>query len=147
MSCTWVGAIPNGYRLGNEWIESRPAEKDLGVLVCEKLTMSWQCVLTAHNAGCIKNSVASRSREGILPLFTAIVGPHLEYWVQLSGRQHRKDVNLLEQVQRKTTKMMRGLEHLPCEDRVRGLGLFSLGKRRLPRDLQERWGGTIYQGV
>jgi len=68
-------------RLGHEGIENSPAEEDLGVLVDEKLNTSRQCALAAQNTnhilGCIKRSVASRSREGILPLYSTLVRPHL----------------------------------------------------------------------
>ncbi|KAJ7424156.1 hypothetical protein BTVI_07403 [Pitangus sulphuratus] len=91
------------YRLGNEQIQSSPAEKDLRVL--ERLDMTRQCALTAQKAKCvlrcIKSSVASRSREGILSLYFALMRPHLEFCIQLWDSQHKEDNNLLEQVQRR----------------------------------------------
>ncbi|PKU27598.1 hypothetical protein llap_22098 [Limosa lapponica baueri] len=92
------------YGLGGERIENSPEEKDLGVLVDEKLNMSRKHALAAQKGncmlGCIKRSVASRSREEILPLYLALVRPHLQCCVQLWGPQHKKDMDLLEQVQR-----------------------------------------------
>ena len=74
-------------------------------------------------------------REVILHLYSALTGPHLEYCIQMWSPQYRRDVNLLDRIQRRATKMIQGMEHLSCEDRLRKLVLFSLGRSSLRKDL------------
>ncbi|CAM5149857.1 unnamed protein product [Natator depressus] len=127
------------YKLGMHQLEVTEEKKDLGVLVDQRMAMSRQCDVAMKKAnavlGCIRRGISSRDKEVLVPLDKALVRPHLEYCVQFWSPMFKKDEFKLEQVQRRGTRMIQGMENLAYERRLKELGLFSLTKRRLRGDM------------
>lgn len=137
------------YNMNGEWIESSCCEKDLGVHVDERLTFSKQCLESRNKAnrmlGYIARNVSHKSKEVIKRLYNAYVRPHLEYCVQAWSPHYRKDIEMLEKVQRRATKLINGFDRLDYESRLRELDMFSLERRYKRGDMIEVY--KIFNGM
>ena len=142
----------NVYSLNNINLEKSTCERDLGVLVSPDLRPRKQCVNVRNKAnrvlGFISRSVSNKSAEVLLQLYLALVRPHLDYAVQFWCPYYRMDINSLESVQRRMTKMIPGLRNLPYQDRLKKLNLHSLERRRVRGDMIEvfKWVKGINKG-
>ena len=133
---------PNSeYSLLGNSIESTASEKDLGVVITNDLKFSKQCIEAEKKAqrilGYIKRQFSFRNREIVLSLYNSLVRPHLEYAVQFWCPSYRKDIERLERVQKRATRLIPELRNRSYEDRLRELNLFSLEQRRLRGQLIE----------
>ena len=126
---------------GSHQLNCVDSAKDLGIVVSSKFTPSSQCEAAAAKAlktlFSLRSVIVNRTSEVLLPLYSAIVRPHLEYCVQAWAPYLKKDIAVLERVQRLATRMMLDICHLTYQDRLIKLNLFSLERRRLRGDLIE----------
>ena len=131
------------YHLGSSDLKETTEEKDLGVLINKSLKTSSQCAAAAKKGnralGLIKRTFAYRSREVILKLYKSLVRPHLDYAVQAWNPHLEKDKKVLENVQRRATKLIPALRDLPYEERLTRLHLTTHETRRERADLLQTY--------
>src|SRR5579872_4976179 len=129
----------NQYKLGNSELKSIVKEKDLGVIIDNTLKFSEQCSTAVKCAnrtlGLIKRTIICRSKDVIVDLYKALVRPKLEYCVQAWRPFLRKDIDSMERVQRRATKMITECKGQNYESRLQTLGLISIEKRQTRGDL------------
>ncbi|KAG7166732.1 RNA-directed DNA polymerase from mobile element jockey-like 30 [Homarus americanus] len=132
----------NVYSLNNINLEKSTCERDRGVLVSPDLRPRKQVL------GFISRSVSNKSAEVLLQLYLSLVRPHLDYAVQFWCPNYRMDINSLESVQLRMTKIIPGLRNLPYQDRLKKLNLHSLERRRVRGDMIEvfKWVKGINKG-
>ena len=130
------------YMLGNDTISSCLEEKDLGITVHHSLQTSSHCANIVKKAnqvlGIIRRTYDDKSKENIVQLYKSLVRPHLEYCVQAWRPYLQKDIDNIEKVQRRATKMINGLSQLSYEERLKRTNLMTLELRRLRADLLEK---------
>ena len=116
------------------WVLLYVKEKDLGITISADMKVSEQCGIAASKGnqiiGLIRRNIAYKDKKLIIPPYKAIVRPHLEYCIQ-AWRPYRKDIDTLERIQRRATKIIPELRYLSYEERVKVCGLTTLETMRL----------------
>ena len=126
------------YEMGGTILSTTVKEKDLGVTMNANMKVSEQCRIAASKGnqvlGMIRRNISYKDKSLIVPLYKAIVRPHLEYCIQAWSPYLRKDIDMLEKIQRRATKLIPGLRDLRYEERLKECGLTTLETRRLRGD-------------
>ncbi|MGE5822757.1 MAG: reverse transcriptase domain-containing protein [Nitrososphaerota archaeon] len=129
------------YEMNGMTLEEVNEERDLGVIIQSDLKCDIQCSKSVKSAnrilGMIKRSFCNLDKEVVLQLYKSLVRPHLEYCVQAWRPHYQKDIDLIERVQRRATKLIPSFKGKSYEERLRCLNLTTLETRRLRGDLIE----------
>ena len=135
---TGHGNLNVNYKMGNTVLGTTVKEKDLGVTISADMKVSEQCGIAGSKGnqilGLIRRNIPYKGKKLIIPLYKAIVRPHLEYCIQAWRPYRKKDIDTLERIQRRATKMIPELRDLSYEERLKECGLTTLETRRLRGD-------------
>ena len=129
----------HNYSLMGTVLNVTKEEKDLGVTFNESFSPSINCIKVSKASniviGLIKRNINNRSKEGMLILYKTLVRPLLDYCVQVWKPYLRKDINVLEKIQKRYTKMIDGCKKLNYEQRLSKLNLTTLEERQKRLDM------------
>ena len=135
---TGHGNLNVNYKMGDTVLGTTVKENDLGVTISADMKVSEQCGIAASKGnqilGLIRRNITYKGKKLIIPLYKAIVRPHLEYCIQAWRPYRKKDIDTLERIQRRATKMIPELRDLSYEERLKECGLTTLETRRLRGD-------------
>ena len=120
-------------------VEKVQSEKDLGVIFDQKLKFTEHIISKVNkanrNVGLIFRTFTFMDKDMFLNLYKSVVRPHLEYASTIWYPMYKKDIIQIENVQRRATRLVKCIKHLPYEERLKTLGLPSLEYRRERADL------------
>ena len=123
------------YEMGGTILSKTVKEKDLGVTMNANMKVSEQCRIAVSKGnqviGMIRRNITYIEKSLIVPLYKAIVRPHLGYCIQAWNPHLRKDIDMIEKIQRRTTKLIPGLRDLRYEERLKECGLTTIETRKL----------------
>ena len=126
------------YTMGDTVLNTTVKEKDLGLTISADMKVSEQCAIAAAKGnqilGLIRRNIVYKEKDLIIPLYKTIVRPHFEYCIQAWRPYRKKDIDILERVQRRATKMIQKLRNISYEKRLKECGLTTLETRRLRGD-------------
>ena len=132
------GNMDKEYKMGDAVLGRTTQEKDLGVTFSADMKVSEQCRIPASKGNqiikLIRRTITYKEKQLIVPLYKAIVRPHLEYCIQAWRPYHKKHIDKLERIQQRATKMIPELRDLSCESRLLQCGLTTLETRKLRGD-------------
>ena len=128
---------------GKQLLETISKERDLGVICTRDLKAASQCVKAtakAHSVtGLVRRHFKRLDTDDFMLLYKSYIRPQVEYCIQSWSPYLLKDIECLERVQRRATKLVSGFKNLEYEERLRRLGLTTLEKRRARGDLIETY--------
>ena len=135
---TGPGNTGMNYEMGETILTKTVKEKYLGVTMHANMKVSEQCRIAASKGNqvlvMIRRNITYKENSLTVPLYNAIVRPHLEYCIQAWKPHLMKDIDMLEKIKRRATKLIPGLRDLRYEERLTKCGLTTLETRRLRGD-------------